>query len=115
MNTPRNLRQNARQNAHDLMPAELAAQRPALYATDGQGDDAIVYAHYFTPDAQWDWYCLEYDPAEGLCFGLVSGFASELGYFVLDELREARGPMGLAIERDVYWTPTALRVVRARR
>lgn len=102
------------QDAHDYLPADLAAQLPALYTTNGQGDDAIAYAHYFTPDSSWDWYATEYSPDDDLCFGLVSGLEVELGYFSINELRFARGPWGLRIERDLRWTPTALHVVRAR-
>lgn len=100
-------------DAHDLMPADLAAQIPALYATEEQGDAAIVYAKYFTPDSSWTWYLTEFSPDEGLCFGLVIGLDTELGYFSLDELRDARGPMGLRIERDLWWQPTPLAEVRA--
>lgn len=48
----------------------------------------------------------EYDPAEHLCFGWVEGFEKEWGYFSLDELAEARGPLGLPIERDLHFVPT---------
>ena len=41
-------------------------------------------------------------------FGLVDGHERELGYFVLSELEEVRGPMGLPIERDLYWQPKTL-------
>jgi hypothetical protein len=40
---------------------------------------------------------------------LVSGFEVELGYFPLKKLKEARGPMGLLIERDLYYAPKTLR------
>ena len=33
----------------------------------------------------------EYDPAEGVAFGLVSGFELELGYFTLQEILESGG------------------------
>lgn len=102
------------QQAHDYLPPELAAQLPALYTTEGQGDDAIAYAHYFTPDSSWDWYATECDPDEGLCFGLVFGLETELGYFSLDELRFVRGPWGLRVERDLHFEPTALCIVRQR-
>jgi hypothetical protein len=39
---------------------------------------------------------------------LVDGHCRELGYFVLSELEEVRGPMGLPIERDLYWKPKTL-------
>lgn len=102
------------QNAHDLMPADIAVQIPALYATESQGDDAVAYVKLFTPDSSWTWYATEYDPAEGLCFGLVIGDETELGYFSLDELRAARGPMGLRIERDLYFRPQPLSALRAK-
>jgi hypothetical protein len=50
----------------------------------------------------------EYDPAQRLCFGFVIGLDHELGYFSLDELEAVRGPMGLPIERDLYFTPCPL-------
>lgn len=102
------------QQAHEYMPPELAAQLPALYTTEGQGDDAIAYIKLFTPDSSWTWFICELDRDEGLCFGLVIGLETELGYFSLDELRAARGPMGLRIERDLYFQPTPLRLVRQR-
>jgi len=41
-------------------------------------------------------------------FGLVHGLARELGYFWLSELSRVRGPLGLPVERDLYWTPVPL-------
>ncbi len=39
---------------------------------------------------------------------MVDGYCRELGYFVLSELEEVRGPMGLPIERDLHWEPKML-------
>lgn len=99
-------------NAHDLMPAWLAATVPALYATEGTADP-VVRCKFFTPDSSWTWYVLEYsavapDGAERLCFGLVDGHEKELGYFDLASLEGVRGPMGLKIERDLYFVPCPL-------
>lgn len=105
---------NATHDAHDLMPVELAAAIPALYATEG-ASDPTVHVKLFTPDSSWTWLVIEYDPNERLCFGLVSGLETELGYFSLDELEDARGPWGLRVERDIFWTPTALSVARRAR
>ena len=33
----------------------------------------------------------------------------ELGYVSLNEVMAVRGPMGLAIERDLFWSPKRLR------
>ena len=62
---------------------------------------------FFTPDSNWTWYASEFD-GEDIFFGLVAGFEIELGYFSLSELKEARGPLGLPIERDRFFEPTDL-------
>ncbi len=41
-------------------------------------------------------------------FGLVDGFEKELGYFNLSELEEVTGPLGLPIERDLWFEPKTL-------
>ena len=38
-------------------------------------------------------------------FGLCDPGLPELGYVGLNELQAVRGPWGLGIERDLYWTP----------
>ena len=57
--------------------------------------------------AQWTWYASEFD-GEAIFFGLVIGFEIELGYFSLKEMREVKGPLGLPIERDLYYNPKTL-------
>ena len=98
--------------AHDLCGGALRAGMPPLYSTDGTGDAAVVHFKCFTPWSNWTWYALEYDPDEGVCFGLVVGHEVELGTFSLCELLEIRGPYGLQIERDLHWTPKPLADVR---
>ncbi len=41
-------------------------------------------------------------------FGLVDGHERELGYVSLNEITSIRGPMGLVIERDLFWSPKKL-------
>jgi hypothetical protein len=48
---------------------------------------------------------VELDPVDRLCFGLVVGHEREFGYFSLDELQNIRGPLGLQVERDLYFKP----------
>jgi hypothetical protein len=43
-----------------------------------------------------------------LFFGLAVGFEPELGYFRLSELTSIRGKLGLPVERDKFFKPTAL-------
>jgi hypothetical protein len=87
-----------------LFPDEVKASIPLLYSQQDTSDPEVK-AKFFTPDARWTFYVLEYDPEERIFFGLVDGFEKELGYFSLDELLSVRGPWGLAIERDIHFTP----------
>jgi len=99
-----------------LLPKEIREQMPPLYAQDGKGGKAIVYAKYFTPSAGWSWYVQEGEPVldessrevDFRFFGLVFGHEREFGYFLLSELEEVRGPMRLPIERDLYFKPKTL-------
>jgi hypothetical protein len=87
-----------------LLPRYEADKLPALYATDGlDPSKRIASVKFFDPSGSWSWYPLEYDPAEGLFFGLVDGWEIELGYFTLAELSAFRGSLGLPIERDKYF------------
>ena len=70
--------------------------------------EAIAPVKFFTPDSNWTWYPSEFD-GEDLFFGLVSGFEVELGYFTLQESKEARGLLGVQVERDLYFEPKSLR------
>ena len=48
-----------------------------------------------------------------MCFGLVEGFETELGYFHLGELAEVTVFGGTpAVERDLYWEPRTLGEIR---
>lgn len=80
---------------------------PPLYAQESLGDQSIVYVKFFTPDSNWTWYATEFD-GDDIFFGMVDGMDREYGYFTLHELTKNRGPLGLAIERDMHWTPKTL-------
>lgn len=97
---------------YEFFPEHVARRLPPLYSQESLGEGAVAQVKFFTPDSNWTWYATEYDPVEQRFFGLVFGFETELGYFVLDELMSARGPLGLPIERDVNWTPRTLAEVR---
>jgi len=90
-----------------LLNEKIRKQLPPLYSQDGKGGKAIAYAKFFSPSSNWTFYATEFD-GEDTFFGLVEGFEKELGYFSLSELESARGPMGLPIERDLYWQPKML-------
>ena len=90
-----------------LLTKEIRNKLPPLYSQESLGPKAIVHTKLFTPDANWTWYITEYDGKDTF-FGLVDGHFKELGYFSLAELQSVRGPMGLPIERDLYWKPKTL-------
>jgi hypothetical protein len=94
-------------DSHDLMPTDISDQIPPLYATE-QVDDPLARLRWLTPDSTMTWYITEFDPDQRLCFGLVDGHERELGYFSLDEIAAIRGPLGLQVERDLYFEPTPL-------
>jgi len=94
-----------------LLSTECVDLLPPLGSTDGQLGAAVALVKLFTPDGSWTWYLTEHDPVERLAFGLVVGHEVELGYFSVDELEGVRGPLGLPIERDLYWRPRPLAVL----
>jgi hypothetical protein len=96
------------QEVMELLPGEIRAALPPLYTNEKKGMAAIAPVKYFTPDANWTWYPTEFD-GEDRFFGLVSGMEIELGYFSLTELEGVRGPLGLPVERDLYYEPQTLR------
>ena len=93
-----------------LLTQEIRKKLPDLYAQDGKGGDAIVFLKLFTPDNSWTWMATEFD-GEDTFFGLVDGLERELGYFSLAELQKVRGPLGLPVERDLYWKPKTLKEI----
>jgi len=94
-----------------LLDQETRAKLPKLYEQEKAGLDAQAFVKFFTPDSNWTWYASEFD-GEDTFFGLVIGFEIELGYFSLSELQDIKGPMGLPIERDLYYKPETLGQLR---
>ena len=95
-----------------LLTKSLRQQLPRLGAMDDQADP-LVMCKFFYPDFSWSWYAIEFD-GDDLFFGFVDGDFPELGYFRLSELQANRGMWGLPIERDRYFEPCPLSVLRAR-
>lgn len=63
---------------------------------------------FFCPWGAATWLVSEYDPENRLFFGLCDlGQGVEIGYIDRDELEAIKGPFGLKIERDLWWTPKA--------
>lgn len=91
-----------------LLTEQIRKKLPRLYECEDQGLNAMAQVKFFTPDSSWTWYATEFD-GEDVFFGLVVGHEAELGYFSLSELLSIRGPLGLPVERDLYYVPKTLK------
>jgi hypothetical protein len=90
-----------------LLTREIERQLPALRSTEGRDPkDVKVPAKFFNPCGAGAWYPVEYDPVERVFFGLTVITDAELGYLSLDDLEAFRGPLGVGIERDLWWDAT---------
>ena len=92
---------------HKLLTQEIIKRLPPLYSQQNN-PDPIVQVKFFSPYNGWTWYAYEYDPEQGLFFGLVKGFDDEIGYFSLQELEEANKNGLPLVERDLHFQPQPL-------
>jgi hypothetical protein len=83
--------------------ANIVETMPVTYQTDGQGDQALIQLHYFTPSA--DFYITERDCEDEQlqAFGKADlGHGAELGYISIVEI------LRFGAELDLYWQPKKL-------
>jgi len=91
-----------------LMTKELE-ERFAKIGSQEKIKDPIIIAKFFNPIGQGYWFATEYDPKDKIFFGYVSLFGDwndEWGNFSLEELEESQLPLGMKIERDLYFKET---------
>jgi len=99
-----------------LLTQELRKKLPPLYSQESKGGKAVAYLKYFTPDSGFTYWITEGSAVNDengrevdfQFFALVEGQFKEFGYVNLSELESVNGPMGLPIERDLYWKPKTL-------
>lgn len=95
-----------------LIPQTLLSDIPDLYGTEGISNP-LCYIKLFTPDSSWIWFIMEISKDDNqTCFGYVTGLDGELGFFSLAEIESVHGPLGLAVERDIYFEPTPFSQVK---
>ena len=95
-----------------LIPQPLLSDIPDLYETEGSLNP-VCHVKLFTPDSSFTWYIIEFSKADtNTCYGYVQGLDNELGYFTLEELESIHGPLGLAIERDMSFSPTSFSKIK---
>jgi hypothetical protein len=100
-----------------IFPDEVRKLVPEFGRQDGLGGMAIAQVKFFQPWGSWTWYVTEGEPVlddDGTeldfeFFGFVVGEFPEWGSFSLNELKSIHGPVGLKIERDIFWEPTPLK------
>lgn len=74
-----------------------------LYSQENE-TDPLVIAKFFDPCGSATWYVTEYNKADKIAFGYVTGLhEDEFGYISLEELESIERPWGLTIERDLYF------------
>lgn len=108
-----------------LITKEIATKLAAAYARSAETGESgtEIVAKFFTPWGGATWYVTEGGPL-GAAGELVDdvnqavdwhlyGFCdigdsenAELGYVLLSQLQELRGPFGLRVERDLYFSGT---------
>ena len=72
-------------------------------SSEKEFEDTKVIAKFFLTGTGWTWYAFEYDPTTKIFFGCIHGTYTELGSFSLEELKKIRNPLGLGVERDMYF------------
>ena len=66
-------------------------------------DEIIIVCKLFDPCGSATWYLASMDENR-IAFGYVTGlYQDEWGYVSINELEEIRRPMGLTIERDIWF------------
>lgn len=94
----------------ELIPKNLLNRIPKLYETEEQ-NNPIAYVKLFLDG--WTWFITEISIDNNICFGyVISPFGAELGYFSLEEIKSIKGSLGIGVERDLYFKPTKLSIIK---
>lgn len=98
-----------------LLTKEIEAelQKFPLYSQEEKGKNAIIVCKFFAPVGGFTWYVTEAEKESNdyRFFGLVVNNYGEreFGYFLLSELESIYLPMGLSIERDIYFSECTIK------
>ncbi len=102
----------------ELIPKDIEATIPALYSQEHVLDPVAV-VKLFDPCGRYTLFVLEGSRQPngdllffGFCRSPLGPDCDELGYVTLRELERVRGPLGLGVERDLYFKPTPLSEIR---
>jgi hypothetical protein len=104
----------------ELITKEIEAILPSLYSQETISDPVAVIK-FFDPCGRFTFFVLEGSRQPdgdlvlfGFCRSGLGPDYDELGYASLRKLESVRGPLGLGIERDLYFRPTPLSKIRGK-
>ncbi len=96
-----------------LLQETLRAKLPPLRSCEKESDPMLV-CKFFTPDAHWTWYAIEFDGKETF-LGWVEGDFNEFGYFRLSDFEAIRIHWGLVVRWDLDFEPCRFSQLHAER
>jgi hypothetical protein len=90
-----------------LLTKEILKKATSQYELGSDMEKQNIVAKFFDPYGSWTWFLMNIDPKDNdYCWGIVDGFAAEVGSFSIKELESISSPFGgPRIERDKFWTP----------
>src|ERR1700691_5015443 len=91
----------------ELLPVELRKTLQPLYSQESCPTPTRP-RHFFPPQSSFTWFVTEgaeQEDGDWLLFGFVIGLEEEWGYSLLTEIASVRGPLELAVERDLWFRP----------
>ena len=84
------------------MTKEIKEKAEKQYKNDGSDMEQMVVAKFFDAIGDWKWFLMNMNEDKDYCWGIVKGFAVEMGSFSLTELKEV---LGRRLQRDLYFEP----------
>jgi hypothetical protein len=88
----------------ELYTKEIIEKAKSQYLLGAEMENQMIVAKFFNPAGAGTWYLMNMDPNdEDYCWGIVNLFEVEIGSFSKSELENFKGPLGLGIERDLYF------------
>ena len=92
-----------------LLTKKITEQAQKQYKKSNNIDDQMIVAKFFNPMGSWTWYLMNLHEDKDYAWGIVDGFAVEMGSFSMSELQSTKLPLGLGIERDILFQPIQAR------
>ena len=92
-----------------LLTKKITEQAQKQYKKSNNIDDQMIVAKFFNPWGDWTWYLMNLHEDKDYAWGIVDGFAVEMGSFSMSELQSTKLPLGLGIERDILFQPIQAR------